>query len=141
MVGDRTVRHPLVMQSWLRKRRTICRAKPSRIQPPGRASCAAGGAPAGEFGRPSAGVTRRCGRFARAIRTSTRPRSSASRRHLPPTPPHRVPLTSSSRLLHAAEQPNLNSPPPNNVLRAADFVCAAASHPWSFRSAPSRITL
>ena len=31
MVGYRTDHHPLVMQSWLRKRRTICRAKPSRI--------------------------------------------------------------------------------------------------------------
>jgi hypothetical protein len=39
MVGDRTDHHPLVMQSWLRKRRTICRAKPSRIQPPGRFVC------------------------------------------------------------------------------------------------------
>jgi hypothetical protein len=81
MVGDRTDRHPLVMQSWLRKRRTICRAKPSRIQPPGRASCAAGGAPADEFGRPSAGVTRpmvllRDGwRVASPIATLTGPRS------------------------------------------------------------------
>jgi hypothetical protein len=39
MVGYRTDHHPLVMQSWLRKRRTICRAKPSRIQPPGRFVC------------------------------------------------------------------------------------------------------
>jgi hypothetical protein len=59
-VVDRTDPYPLMMQNCLRKRRTsaLPRQTQPRSQPPGGLLVCGSGAPTGEFGRPSAGVTR-----------------------------------------------------------------------------------